>query len=461
MRETHLREGRQTVKLGLVKVVHDLFPDENLQTSYSILEGIFCGLDNSVLSVREVRRIEQSLRAWVSAGEPIEFLGKGNGYYRYRVGGVEANAVYPALLDPTEVEPFTIVPFSSGFIVDFGDVGRGSDRPLIPPVLLASEFEKTRNWLDHLDIEQVTDVNRRIAAGRARRLIDVAEALHEKEISDIADRILAQRRSLRVLLVSGPSSSGKTTFTERISTQLRVRGIRPVSLSLDDYFVNRADTPRDEDGRYDFDSLEALDLPLLHDHLHRLVDGETVDVPRFDFVSGTRLPDPVPLRVREAEVLVIEGLHALDPNLLNHIPAGLTFKIYVSALGGLNIDLINRVPTTEIRLLRRLVRDDRTRGIDPEETLAQWDSVRRGEYEYVFRFQEDADVMFNTSLFYELNALRCFAEPVLARIPDSSAHRATRDRLANLLSFFEPIDTSTVPFNSILREFIGGSAYED
>lgn len=461
MRETHLREGRQTVKLGLVKVIHDLFPDERLQTSYSILEGIFCGLDNSVLSVREVRQIEQSLRAWVSAGRPIEYLGRSNGYYRYGMDGVEANAVYPALLDPTQVEPFTILPFSTGFIVDFGDVGRGSDRPLIPPVLLASEFEKNRRWLDNLDIEQVADVNAGIRSGGARRLINIAEALHEKEVSDIADRINDQRRSVRVLLVSGPSSSGKTTFTQRISTQLEVRGIHPVSLSLDDYFVNREDTPLDEDGRYDFDSLEALDLPLLHEHLHRLVDGEQVDVPRFDFVTGTRLPEAVPLRVRESEVLVIEGLHALDPSLMNHIPAGLTFKIYVSALGGLNIDLINRVPTTEIRLLRRLVRDDRTRGIGPEETFSQWESVRRGEYEYVFRFQEDADIMFNTSLFYELNALRCFAEPVLGRIPDSSPHAATRDRLANLLGFFEPIDISTVPFNSILREFIGGSLYED
>lgn len=460
MRETHLREGRQTVKLGLIKVVQDLFPDYRLQTSYSILEGVFCGLDNSVLSVREVQQIERALREWVAAAEPIEFLGRQGGYFTYRVDGVVANVMYPALLDPTQVEPFEIVPFSTGFIVDFGDVGRGSNRPLIPPILLSSEYEKNRRWLDNLNIELVSDVNAGIASGRERRLINIAEALHEKEISEIADRIVEQRRALRVLLISGPSSSGKTTFTQRISTQLEVRGFHPVALSLDNYFVDREDTPRDADGRFDFDRLEALDLPLLRDHLHRIVGGEPVETPRFNFVSGTRLPERVPLQLKESEVLVIEGLHALDPTLLGHVPPGATFKIYVSALGGLNIDLYNRVPTTELRLLRRLVRDHRTRGVAPAETLAQWESVRRGEYEYVFRFQEDADVMFNTSLFYEMNALRRLAEPVLAEIPEESPYRATGNRLANLLTFFEPIDISTVPFNSILREFIGGSLYD-
>ena len=460
IRETHLREARQTVKLGLVKVVHDLFPDEALQISYSILEDVFCGLDDSVLSVREVREIERRLRAWVADGAPIEDLGRADGYHRYRVGDVVAPVLYPAQLDPARVEPFEIVPFSTGFIVDFGDVGRGSDRPLIPPVLLAEAFEANRRWLDTLRLELVADVNREIRARRGTKLINLAEALHEKEVAEIADRILRQRRALRVLLVAGPSSSGKTTFTQRLSTQLEVNGLRPVALSLDDYFVDRERTPRDAEGRLDFDRPDALDLPLLRSHVHRLVDGAPVEVPRFDFVSGLRLPATVPLQLSASEILVIEGIHALNPGILNHLPPGSAFKVYVSALGGLNIDLINRVPTTEIRLLRRLVRDDRTRGIGPEQTLAQWDSVRRGEYENVFRFQEDADVMFNTSMLYELNALRALAEPVLARIPDDSPHRTTRDRLANLLTFFEPIDTSTVPFTSILREFIGGSSYD-
>lgn len=459
MRETHLREARQTVKLGLVKVVHDLFPDEAFQASYSILEGVFCGLSDSILSVREVREIERRLREWVAAGEPIEFLGRDDGYHHYRVGQVVAKVVYPAQLDPAQVEAFTIVPFAGGFIVDFGDVGRGSDRPLIPPVLLSEAFEKNRHWLDTLGLELVADANRYIATGRSLKLINIAEALHEKEIAEIADRILRQRRALRVLLVSGPSSSGKTTFTERIATHLEVNGLRPVALSLDNYFVDREATPRDAEGRLDFDRLDALDLPLLRTHLRLLIAGEPVDVPRFDFVAGARTAESVPLRVSPSEVLVIEGIHALNPAILNHVPPGAAYKVYVSALGGLNIDLINRVPTTEIRLLRRLVRDDRTRGIGPEQTLGQWDSVRRGEYDNVFRFQEDADTMFNTSMPYELNALRTLAEPVLRRIPDAGPFEPTRDRLLNLLTFFEPIDTSKVPFTSILREFIGGGIY--
>lgn len=459
MRETHLREARQTVKVGLVKVMKELFPQERLQISYSILEGVFCGLDNSVLSVREVREIERRLRDWVATGQRIEYLGREGGYHVYRMGGLETRVVYPAQLDPAQVEEFAIVPFSSGFIVDFGDVGRGSGHPLIPPVMLSGAFEENRRWLDMIGLELVEDVNRYIADGQMLRLINLAEALHEKQIAKIADLILGQRRALRMLLVAGPSSSGKTTFTQRVATQLEVNGLRPVSLSLDNYFVDREHTPRDEQGELDFEQLAALDLPLLRAHLRDLVGGEPVVVPRFDFVSGQRTGS-TGLRLAPDEVLVIEGIHALNPALLEQVAPGAVFRMYVSALGGLNIDRINRVPTTEIRLLRRLVRDERTRGIGPEDTLGRWESVRRGEYRNIFRFQEDADVMFNTSLVYELNALRPAAEIALRKIPDSSPYRATRDRLLNLLGFFEPVDLTRVPFNSILREFIGGSAYE-
>jgi len=459
MRETHLRKGRQTVKLGLIRAIHDLFPEERLQTSYSILEGVYCSLYQSPLSTREVALIDRTLHDWVTAHSHIQFLRREGGYYLYDVGGLVVKAVYPAFADTAMVEEFTLVPFPPGFIVDFGDVDRGGDTPLIPPVLLGATYEKTRRWLDNIDIELVADVNAYLKAGRGLKLIAIAEALHEKEMSVIADTILQQRRALRVLLVSGPSSSGKTSFTQRISTQLEVNGLKPVSLSLDNYFVNRADTPVDEFGKYDFDSLEALDLPLMCDQIVKLIDGEPVEVPTFDFVTGTRTERTTPLRVGPSEILVIEGIHALDPRILGGIHPNVAFKIYVSALGGLNIDLMNRVPTSEIRLLRRMVRDHRTRAIAPEQTLNQWASVRAGEYQNVFRFQEEADVMFNSSMLYEMNALRPLAEAALATIPDDSPHWETRERLANLLSFFEPVDVSRVPFNSILREFIGGSIY--
>ena len=461
MRETHLRQGRQTVKLGLIKVIHDLFPEERLKTSYSILEGVYCNLVGSPLSTREVRLIDTRLKDWAAdPASSITSLGRDGGYHVYQVGDLVARVVYPALMAPSEVEPFEVIPFGQGFIVDFGDIDKGDGAPLIPPTLLSAAYAESQEWLDRVDVEVVADVNDLINSGRTRKLVSIAEALHEKRLSDIADVILSQRRALRVLAISGPSSSGKTTTTQRLATQLEVNGLKPVALSLDNYFVNRELTPVDKDGRYNFESPDALDLPLLRQHLAELVDGRPVDIPTFDFVTGTRTAVTTRMQVGPSEILLIEGIHALNPLRTRGINRNLVIKVYVSALGGLNIDLMNRVPTTEVRLLRRIVRDHRTRGISPDHTMGQWDSVRRGEYAHVFRFQEDADVMFNSSMMYEVNALRPHAEAALATIPDTSDHVDTRDRLLNLLTFFEPIGSDRVPSNSILREFIGGSIYD-
>ena len=425
------------------------------------MEGVFCNLYGSILSTREVKQIERKLREWVEKDSSIVLLRKEGGYYHYQVGDIIVKAVYPAFTDTFLVEPFTILPFSYGFIVDFGDIDKGSDRPLIPPVQLSAAFEKNQRWMDNINIEQVQDVNDYIRSGRTMKLVSIAEALHEKEISIIADAILQHRRALRLLLVSGPSSSGKTSFTQRLSTQLEVNGLNPIALSLDHYFVDREHTPRDADGKYDFDSMEALDLPLLKQQIAQLIAGERVSVPQFDFITGQRLAEYKPMQVGPSEILIIEGIHALNPELVTSINRNLIYKIYISALGGLNIDLISRVPTSEIRLLRRLVRDDKYRGVTPENTIHQWESVRRGEYQNIFKFQEEADVMFNSSMIYEMNALRPFAETALQKIPADSPYYDTRERLLNLLSFFEPLDVSKVPFNSILREFIGGSIYYD
>ncbi|MEZ5124627.1 MAG: nucleoside kinase [Thermoleophilia bacterium] len=460
MRETHLRQGRQTVKLGLIKVIHDLFPGETLKTAYSIMEGIFCNLDGSVVSTREVKQIEVALKEWVRRGDPIQPLGRENGYYVYQVDGLTVRTVYPARCRPSAVEDFSVIPFSYGFIVDFGDEAR-EGVPLVPPFHLAAAQEENQRWLDRIDVEEVADVNSYIRDHRQLKLIGMAEALHEKRISAIADEILRLQRALRILLISGPSSSGKTSFAQRLSTQLEVNGLRPVALSTDNYFVDRVNTPRDAQGDFDFEALTALDLPLLQDHVTRLVLGGTVDVPTFDFVAARRTAETTRMSLGPGEILIIEGIHALDPALLGDIPRTMLYKIYVSALGGLNIDMVNRVPTTEIRLVRRIVRDAKYRGISPEDTIGRWDSVRRGEYRDIFRFQEDADVMFNSSVVYELNALRPFAEAALRGIPSGSPAHHARDRLMNLLSFFAPIDIEKVPFNSILREFVGGSIYFD
>jgi len=461
MEENHLRKRRQTVKLGLIKVAGELFPDDRLKTSYSIQEGVVWNLAGSVLSEREVRQIAQRLDHWVQVDRPIHFLRHLDGYYHYEVDGLLIRALYPAEMRSSLVEPFKIVPYASGFIVDFADEEGVVEPPLLPPAKLAEAYDKTQRWLHNLKVEQVADVNAFVDSGRSLELLGIAEALQEKEISDIADLILAQRRALRVLLISGPSASGKTSFAQRLATQLRVNGLRPVPLSLDNYFVNRADTPRDSAGRPDFESLEALDLPLLQDQVNRLINGETVAGPRFDFVHGLRQDETDTLQLEPDEILVIEGIHALNPGLLPAVRRNLCWRIYISALFLLNVDLVNRVPTTEVRLIRRIVRGEKFRGTPAEKTIDQWASVRRGEHHHVFKYQEEADAMFNSSMLYELHALRPAAEAALRKIADGSPQAEARDRLLNLLGFFHPMDDAKVPYNSILREFIGGSIYFD
>jgi len=255
MGDTHLLQNRQTSKLGLIKVVKDLFPEETLKTAHSIQEGVYCRLAGSILSEREVRLISARLNEWVENDSPIQFLGSKDGYYEYKVGDLLVKTVYPANTRASMVEPFKIIPWSAGFIVDFGDAERGGDHPLIPPNKLSQSYEKTQLWLKNINLELMSDINSLIASGQGSKLISIAEALHEKEISNIADMILQERRVLRVLLISGPSSSGKTSFAQRLSTQLQVNGLKPVPLFLDDYFLNLEQTPRDEDGNYDFESI--------------------------------------------------------------------------------------------------------------------------------------------------------------------------------------------------------------
>lgn len=459
MRETHLLQSRQTAKLGLIKVTNDLFPGEVFETVCSIQEGILCKLAGSALSEREVKQIDIKLREWINSDSPIDLLYDKDGYYHYKVGDMIIKTIHPANTSSSMVDPFRIIPFNSDYIIDFIYDEKERGKPFILPQRLSDTYGKSQQWLNNINIELVPDVNSFITSGRHLELINIAEALQEKEIADISDMILRERRAVRVVLISGPSSSGKTTFSHRLSTQLRVNGLTPISLALDDYFVNREQTPRDEDGNYDFDDLAALDLKLLDKQLEQLIKGELVETPIFDFISGARSTKTRPMQLGPTEILILEGIHALNPGLVTTINKNVFFKIYVSALFGLNIDLMNRVPTTEVRLIRRIVRDDKFRGLHPEKTLNQWDSVRRGEYNHVFKYQEECDVMFNSSLLYEMNALRTFAETALQQVQTDSPHYKTKERLIRILSFFEPLDISQIPFNSILREFIGGNIF--
>lgn len=458
MSENQTRKHRQTLQIGLIAVMKKLFPDDDFKILYSILDGIYCELSGSLVSDREVRLIEKTLRQWVQNKSTVGLTEKDNGFYKYRTDDTIVDTIYPAFADSSAAGHFSLIHFPPGFILHFCEEDDSTGSFALPEKLSAT-YAETQRWLEHLHLSRVSDVNSFILNGGSIELISIAEALHEKKIADIADMILKEKKNVRIVLISGPSSSGKTTFTQRLSTQLRVNGLKPLPLSLDDYFVNREDTPRDASGQFDFDTLEALDLSYLNRQIAQLLRGEAVEVPIFDFVSGMRLPEGRPLRLHEDEILLIEGIHALNPHLLTSVNRNTFFKIYISALFQLNINAYNRVPTTEARLIRRIIRDERYRSFKPERTLQQWASVRRGENTSVFKYQEEADVMFNSSLLYELNALRSFAEPLLENVPKDDPHYNAVTRLLNLLSFFEPMDVQKIPFNSILREFIGGSIY--
>lgn len=460
MSDYSIRKYRQSLIIGLIEVVKELFPGEQLKISHSILDGVYCELENSLLSSREIQQIEERLKTWVLSDTAIPYAKGEDHLYHCQINGQTITTIYPPLARSGLLKHFKLIHFVPGFIILFPNTNHPESlSSFVPPEQLSATFSETQRWLENLHLSYVEDVNKIISAKSSQDLIYLAEALQEKKISSIADRIYAQCSKVRVILISGPTSSGKTTFAQRLSTQLRVSGLRPVALSLDNYFLPREKTPLDSNGQYDFECLEALDLPLLAEQLNALVNGAEVETPVFDFVCGGRCEIGKPMRLGPNEILVVEGIHALNPSLLPSLDRTQLFKIYVSALFQLNIDAYTRVPTTEVRLIRRLVRDDKFRGTDPERTLAQWESVRRGENHNIFPYQEEADVMFNSSLLYELNALRPYAEHLLVSITPDSPQYEMAVHLLTLLSFFDPLDISTVPFNSILREFLGESAY--
>jgi uridine kinase len=327
---------------------------------------------------------------------------------------------------------------------------------------MADVFREYQSWVDMMGMPTVGAINRHIQNGQAGSMIKVAEAFHERKFAWIADQIYEANRThgTRLVLISGPSSSGKTTSSKRLSIQLGVLGLKPVMLSLDDYFVDRDKTPLDESGEYDFEALEAIDLALFNDHLQRLMRGEAVEIPRYDFITGRRQWHERPLQLDERSILIIEGIHGLNPRLTPSIPDEQKFRIYISCFTSVAMDNLNRIATTDNRLLRRLIRDYRTRGNDAVATLSRWPSVRRGEERHIFPYQENADRMLNSSLFYELSLLRPFAEPILREVPDTIPEYNEACRLLKFLENFIPIPPEEIAPTSILREFIGGSTFK-
>lgn len=325
---------------------------------------------------------------------------------------------------------------------------------------LLNTFRLYGSWLERLGIDNVGALNDAIRAGRTHELVLVSEALHEQHISEIARQIAERRDQLRVTLIAGPSSSGKTTFSRRLTIQMLARGISPFPLEMDNYFVDRQKTPRGEDGSLDFEALEAVDLDLLAHDLELLTAGKEVLLPRFDFKTGTRQPGDR-IQLRKGQLIILEGIHGLNPRLIPTSLADKAFRVYVSALTQLNLDRHNRVSTTDTRLIRRIVRDARERGYSARQTIARWESVRRGEKRHIFPYQENADIMFNSALVYELAALKPLAEPLLRQVPNHTPEFIEARRLLAFLEWFLPVETEIVPENSLMREFLGGSVLKD
>ena len=320
-------------------------------------------------------------------------------------------------------------------------------------------FKEQHRWQNILGLRTVGDLNECIQKGYSSQLIQVSEALQEKKISQIADEI-ARRKGVKIVLIAGPSSSGKTTTCKRLSVQLAVNGIKPVGISLDDYFVDREKTPRDEKGDYDFEHLHALNLQLFNDQLNALLRGEEVELPRYDFPTGTSQKSGRRLRLQGNEVLVIEGIHALNPELTSEIPDGQIFRVYASALTTILLDAHNYIPTTDNRLLRRIIRDYKYRAVSAQETIRRWPSVRAGENRWIFPFQENADAMFNTAMLFELAVIKTQAEPLLEQVPENCPEYAEAYRLRKFLGYIKPIPSDQIPPTSLLREFLGGSSFE-
>lgn len=361
------------------------------------------------------------------------------------------------------VQWFDLQTFGDGFVLRYprreksATIKAFKDSPK-----LAEVFRQTRQWLHLIGVNDIGQLNEVNTSERMREITLVAEALHERKIAEISETVAEQHAShgLRVILIAGPSSSGKTTFSKRLAIQLMTHGIKPFTLEMDNYFVNRDLTPLDEKGDYDFESLEALNVKLLNDNLLQLIAGEQVQFPKFDFLTGTSEPGQI-AQISSDHLIILEGIHGMNPNLTPSIPSDITFRIYVSALTQLNIDRHNRIPTTDVRLLRRIVRDAHHRNYTAEDTLARWQSVRRGEKRNIFPFQENADAMFNSSLVYELAVLRPVAEPLLLRVDPDSPRRVEAHRLLSFLRWVRPMDTEFIPDNSLLREFVGGSILRD
>lgn len=479
---------RRSLSFLLVTAVHELYPDVRIVIDYAVpLGGFFCQVEGrDPFTLEEVALIERRMWEIVEEDAPISkkrvtvteamALFEEKGYNDkvqllkdrrkedlklYELHGVK-DYFYGYMVPSTGyLRTFRLRHHPPGFILQYPT----PEHPTVLPAYrdypkLTATFREYGQWLKVMKVDNVAALNKAIETGRIREVILVSEALHEERIADIAHEIASRKGQVRLVLIAGPSGSGKTTFSRRLAVQLMAHGLRPVPLGLDDYFVAREKTPLDEHGEYDFEALAALDLQLFNEQLLALIAGQEVTLPRYNFKTGEREWGRT-LSISDEHIILVEGIHGLNPELVPNVPSAQIYRIYASALTQLNIDHHNRVSTTDTRLLRRIARDAAQRGYSAQETIQMWKKVQRGEWRYIFPFQENADAIFNSALVYELAVLKPFAEPLLRQVEPGTMEYVEVKRLLAFLDWFLPCGSELIPDNSILREFIGGSILQD
>ncbi len=481
-------EGRRIYERSLqflfLTAAHRLYPGERVRIRHSFAQGLYIDLPGVRVKKEVVEKLAEQMRALVAEDRPIERLSVSTehaqeyfartgqtdrlrilGYRQfshftlYRIDGLEDYFYGEMATHTGQLSVFDLKACGEGILLQMPDVNNPAKAaPYVKLPHLLHTYNEAAEWHAILNCENAADLNDMVVNRKLREFIRVNEALQERKIEQIADQFIQSGALL--LLIAGPSSSGKTTFSHRLRIALRTQGLRPVKVSLDDYYLDRDSIPREPDGSIDLERIETLDIELLCDHLVRLLRGEAVEVPEFDFKEGKRLPHTHTFQVEPAQPMIIEGIHGLNPRLTATIPDSLKFKVYISPLTMLNLDDHNRIRTTDARLLRRIVRDNLFRGTKPEETMAMWASVRRGEEKYIFPFQEKADAMFNSALTYELCIMKKYAYPQLLAVKPSSPHYTMARRLVKFLNYIQTADVEDeIPVNSILREFIGGCCF--
>ena len=480
-----MRTYVRTLFFVLTKAIGELYPEGEIIIEHPISKGYFCSLRiGRAITTQDVEGIKERMQCIIDDDMPITSIqcptseamelfsrqGRadvvtllettGRLYSSYYQLGDKVDYYYGSLLPSTgKIHLFELQQYHDGLLLRVPSRENPDTlEDIVRQDKMRGVFSEHHHWQEILGVNTVGDLNIACRKGHATDLINVAEALQEKRIAAMADEIYC--RHSRIVLISGPSSSGKTTFSKRLSVQLMANGLRPVALSLDDYFVDRELTPLDDEGGYDFESLYAVDLPFFNEQLGALLRGEEVQLTKFDFTIGKRVLTDRRLRINEHTVLVIEGIHALNPELTRQIPEVDKYKVYVSALTSIMLDDHNYIPTTDNRLLRRILRDYKYRGYSAEDTIARWPSVRKGEDKWIFPYQENADTMFNSALLYELAVLKSHLIPILEQVKENRPEHSEAYRLRKFLQYFESIPDNDLPPTSLLREFLGGSSFE-